>query len=180
MKVVGIGFHRTGTKTLRACLRDHFMMKHRSVDEEAARQLWSGRIDDVMSTVARYDSFEDWPWPLVYRDIDARFPDAKFILTVRESEEVWFESVCRLAERVGPTEFRRRIYGREMPRDDKARHIAVYQAHNQGVLDYFADRPDKLLVACWETGTGWGELCSFLQREVPSAPFPHVDVIAAS
>jgi hypothetical protein len=177
MKVVGVGFHRTGTKTLGACCRDHFGMKHRSVDLQAARLLWRGKIDRVMEIVRAHDSFEDWPWPFVYKEIDVRFPDAKFILTVRTSSDVWFASLCRLAAKIGPTEFRRRIYGYEMPDDNEAAHIAAYERHNEAVREYFAAKPGKLLVACWEEGTGWKELCEFLGRDIPDAPFPHENVV---
>jgi hypothetical protein len=94
------------------------------------------------------------------------------VLTVRKTSEIWFASLCRLAEKVGPTEFRRRIFGVEMPQQDKARHIAVYESHNQAVRDYFASRPDKLLVACWETGTGWAELCRSWDARFPTIRSP--------
>jgi hypothetical protein len=43
------------------------------------------------------------------------------------------------------------------------------------VIDYFADKPDKLLVICWENKDGWNKLCDFLNKSVPKVPFPHLN-----
>ena len=37
----------------------------------------------------------------------------------------------------------------------------------------FRARPGDLLNVCWETGSGWQELCAFLGKPVPEIPFPH-------
>jgi hypothetical protein len=50
-----------------------------------------------------------------------------------------------------------------------------YNNHNQQVIDYFADKPDKLLVICWENKDGWNKLCDFLNKSVPKVPFPHLN-----
>ena len=93
MKVVGVGLNKTGTKTLGVCLR-HWGFKHVSCDY-AAFQMWrSGRLHDLLAYAKDYETFEDWPWPLVYRDIDQAFPGTKFILTRRVDAERWFTSIC--------------------------------------------------------------------------------------
>ncbi len=43
----------------------------------------------------------------------------------------------------------------------------------RNVRDYFADRPGTLLELDVCGGENWRPLCSFLDREVPSEPFPH-------
>ena len=174
MKVVGIGLNKTGTKTLGACLR-HWGFRHRSCDYEAF-QLWRhGRIDDLLRSMEQYDSFEDWPWPLVYRDIDRAFAGTKFILTRRATAETWFASLCRHATRKGPSEYRASIYGHDMPHDRKTEHVAVYERHNRSVRAYFHDRPDQLLEVSWEEGDGWDLLARFLGLAVPRIPFPHAN-----
>ena len=69
------------------------------------------------------------------------------------------------------------IYGRGkgLPCEDKANTLAVYNAHNEGVLAYFKDRPDDLLVLDIAKGEGWEPLCKFLGCPVPAAPFPHAN-----
>lgn len=174
MKVLGIGLNRTGTTTLGVCLR-HWGFNHRACDH-AAFELWrTGRYDELLSVVRQYDSFEDWPWPLIYREIDEAFPGTKFILTRRKDPQTWFDSLCRHAERIGPTDYRESIYGHAMPHGHREEYIAFYERHNEAVRAYFRDRPDDFLEVCWEQGDGWDELSSFLGLQRPDLPFPHAN-----
>lgn len=174
MKVVGVGLNKTGTTSLGVCLK-YWGLKHLSCTPEAF-ELWRrNKIRPLMTWVARYDSFEDWPWPLLYREIDRVFPGTKFILTRRKDPNTWFGSLCRHAERTGPTAFRKYIYGHAMPRGFRDAHIRFYEAHNEAVRKYFERRPNDFLEVCWEEGDGWEELAEFLGFETPNRPFPHAN-----
>lgn len=175
MKIFGIGLNRTGTKTLGVCLR-YLGYTHLSYDFEALQAFQQGKLDCLLEKIRHYDSCEDWPWPLIFEALDAHFPDAKFILTIRKSPDVWFESLCRHAERTGPTEARRLVYGYPMPHDYSQHHIDFYMAHNQSVKTYFQGQPKKLRVVCWENGDGWEQLCHFIGQPCPVAPFPHIKI----
>jgi hypothetical protein len=123
---------------------------------------------------AQYDSFEDWPWPLLYREFEQRYPDAKFILTMRRDTDTWFRSLVRHAQRTGPTLARKILFGYEMPLEAAEYHMDFYVKHNLAVIDYFSDKPDKLLIVNWEEKADWEPLCSFLGITViPEIPFPH-------
>jgi hypothetical protein len=112
----------------------------------------------------------------MYKEIDTQFPGSKFILTMRQSPEVWFASLCKMAMRRGPlTRFEQYIYGYAIPHGHKDEHIDFYNAHNQAVEDYFRERPEQLLKVCWETGDGWEELANYLGKPVPDQPFPHIN-----
>ena len=174
IKIVGVGLNRTGTTTLGVCLQ-HLGYKHTSTHQEAFQFLQQGNIDALMRVVVEFDSFEDWPWPLVFRQIEAAYPESKFILTKRKSAEHWFESLCKLARMTGPTEYRRYIYGHAMPQGHKNEFIDFYHRHNETLENFFSDKPGKLLVVSWEDGDGWKELCSFLGHDTPDMPFPHVN-----
>jgi hypothetical protein len=172
MKIVGIGLNKTGTKTLGTCLR-HWNFRHVCFSP-AAFDLWRRKeYAKLLEWVGNYDSYEDWPWPLIFRDIDRAYPGSKFILTRRSNPEVWFESLCKHAERIGITRYRKHIYGFEMPHGHKREHIRYYEEHLQAVRDHFKDRPEALLEVCWEEGSGWSELARFLDRPEPSIAFPH-------
>jgi hypothetical protein len=172
MKVIGIGLNKTGTKSLGASLRilgfNHFRWSPEPFDVYL-RQGFSG----LLSTLHRYDSFEDWPWPLVYREVDKAFPCSKFILTKRQSADIWYQSLCKHALRTGPTLIRQHIYGHAMPQGHRQEYLLYYENHIHAARDYFARRPHDILEVCWENGDGWREIGTFLGLGVPGTPFPH-------
>lgn len=171
-KVFGIGLNKTGTKTLGAAM-EQYGLKNKSYDESLLAHRVSGNIQTIIDTVKLYDSFEDWPWPLLYQELDKHFPEAKFILTKRIDAETWYQSLCRHARVTGPTETRKIIYGHSLPEENKEDHIAFYNRHNELVEKYFAHRSGKLLIVCWEKGDSWETLSNFLGFPVPAIPFPH-------
>lgn len=172
MKVFGVGYHKTGTTTLRACLEE-LGFSHVGYRRDLLRKVERGETDEVVAVMDRYDSCQDWPWALLFRELDRRYPDARFVLTTRRDSATWLDSLRKHAARKGPSEARRIVYGHAMPDGAEALHVERYEAHNRAVREWFADRPDRLLEVCWETGSGWAELCGFLGRPVPDAPLPH-------
>ncbi len=172
--VVGVGFQKTGTSSLRDALR----MLGCSVGDNNHQVLWPylhGNFERVWRKLRAFDAVEDNPWPLMYKDIDAHVPGSKFILTVRDPER-WYDSVARhIGDLRDP--MHEWIYGvgKGLPKDDKAHTLAVYTRHNQEVMDHFKDRQDDLLVVDFTQGAGWEELCGFLGHDVPDIPFPHAN-----
>ena len=165
MKVIGVGLNKTGTKTLRAHLMD-WGFRHRSYELDAFKQFRRGQIEELLDSMDQHDSFEDWPWPLMYQEIDRRFPDARFVLTTRKTADHWYRSLCKMAVRMGPlNDFEIHIYGHAMPHGKRSHHIDFYEQHNQQVRDYFRDRPGKLLQVCWEDGGTPQQLAEFLNLE---------------
>lgn len=173
MKVFGIGLNKTGTKTLGECFRI-LGYNNKSFDLKLLKAVARRDFYELFATCDLYDSFEDWPWPLAYQELNDHYPDAKFILTQRDDPETWYASLCKHAELTGPTEARKIVYGSEMPHLHKDHHLDFYQRHNADVIAYFKNFPDKLLVVSWENGNGWMEICNFLHiNDVPGCPFPH-------
>jgi len=173
-KVFGIGFSKTGTKTLAESLR-LLGYRHHTKDPSLRDEVLGGDYRRMFEVADQYESFEEWPWAKMYRELDQRYPEAKFILTVRRDSQAWLRSVARQSERLGPTVNRERILGYSMPHGHEREYLAVYEEHNRAILEHFAGRPDKLLVVCWEEGSGWNQLCRFLDKPVPAVPFPHVN-----
>ena len=173
VKSFGIGLNKTGTKTLGECFNILGFNNH-SYNLELLWHYERGELGPVFSIADQFESFEDWPWPLLYKQLDQRYPDARFILTLRRDAETWFDSLCRHAQRTGPTEARRIAYGYEMPLENPGHHIAFYQQHQRDVCSYFQERPGKLLVITWENGITWDVICRFLNiSQVPDVPIPH-------
>jgi hypothetical protein len=175
-KVIGLGFHKTGTKTLGACLGT-LGFRNRSLDREAFALWRLGEIGAVLDMMDAADGFEDWPWPFLYREARERFPDARFVLTTRRDEATWLESLVGHVARHGRTSFnyRKYIYGVDDPAAHPERFLEVYRAHNAAVRTFFAGEPSRLLEICWEDGHGWERLCGFLGLPVPDAPLPHMN-----
>ncbi len=174
-KVVCIGLNKTGTKTLKSYFVS-WGLRNRSFDKDAFDLYRAGRTDEVLQSMEGFDTFEDWPWPLLYREIDARYPGARFILTTRISPERWFRSLCNMAVRMGPlNDFERHVYGYAMPHGRGGQHKKIYEAHNSAVREHFRDRPGKLLELCWEAGDGAGKLAEFLGLPEPAGPPRHAN-----
>ena len=170
MKIFGIGLNKTGTKTLGSCL-EMLGYNHHSYDEDLTRDYIFGKMDRIWEAADRYESFEDWPWPLMYEELAQRYPDARFILTVRASPEIWLRSLARHATRVPPQEHvDRLIYGYNYPEVAANEYLAFYERHNREVL---AKLGDRCLAICWENGDGLAELSRFLGRPVPGGSLPH-------
>ena len=80
------------------------------------------------------------------------------------------------------TPMRRWIYGEDAgcPEGNEDTYIARYERHNKEVLDYFAARPNDLLVFDLPKGDGWNLLCPFLGHDIPDEPFPHANKASLS
>jgi hypothetical protein len=163
---------RTGTTSLAKALtalgfntRDHPMPLFRDRDHP-----W----------LEEYDAFTDHPIPLLYQELDLRFPGSKFVHTERD-EEAWLESVEWLHSegavkfqwdrKPGIAHFHQEFYGTTEFEPEVFRE--TYRRHNRAVREYFAERPDDLLILDITRGEGFEKLCPFLGREIPAEGFPH-------
>lgn len=172
-KIFGIGLNKTGTSTLGALgallgLRCK-TWDARLFDAVIAR----GEREALWATIDAHDLFEDFPYPLLYRELDAQFPGARFILTVRESAEAWLASLKAHSMR-GRTGSRTNalVYGLQYPHGREAHFIDFYERHNAAARLYFAERPQDFLEICWENEPSWERLCAFLGVEAPPGPPP--------
>jgi hypothetical protein len=173
-KIFGIGLNKTGTKTLGKCF-EILGLTHKSYDFALLKAFAQKDYQSIFKISDEYDSFEDWPWPLLYKEFDKEYPNAKFILTTRLDSETWFRSLYRHSLKTGPTEARKIVFGYYMPMENPDHHKLFYDNYNLSVLNYFIERPSKLLCVSWEAGDEWDRLCSFLDKPVPNIPFPHVN-----
>lgn len=57
---------------------------------------------------------------------------------------------------------------------DEVRLRYVYETHERNVREYFANRPDDLLIMNVTAGDGWEALCRFLKKSIPEVAFPHL------
>src|ERR1044071_2537496 len=91
-KVVGIGLPKTGTTSLGYCLR-RFGFKHRTFDMDLAYPVKPNNLTPAIEEARKFETFEDWPWFEMYRELDQTFPNSKFILTHRKDTEAYVTSL---------------------------------------------------------------------------------------
>ncbi|MEN8237954.1 MAG: sulfotransferase family protein [Actinomycetota bacterium] len=169
-KVFGIGFHKTGTSTLKSAVSTlgyTFAPRFRVEGEVIEAEL----VERAIQIADTVDAVQDNPWPFLYRELDGAFAGSKFILTVRDTDEWWVSLLGHFGGK--STDMRTWIYGVGDPEGHEDLYKKRYEAHNAAVMEYFADRPDDLLVFAITEGEGWERLCPFLGEPTPDIPFPH-------
>jgi hypothetical protein len=137
-----------------------------------------GRMDDLWDIVGRFESFDDFPYPFLFRECAERYPNSIYVLTTRRSPEKWLESLRSHNRTVGPSDAFLLAYGCYSVEANEERLLAFYERHNQEVRDFFAGT-GRLLEVCWEDGTGVDRLGEFLGIEAgQSITVPRVNAAA--
>lgn len=166
-----IGRNKTGTTSLEKAFKDlgFVVGNQREAEILADRYYFEGNFAPIIKYCRTAMVFQDAPfsYPETFKHLDKAYPGSKFILTVRDNPEQWYQSITRFhAKRFGngripsvedlqnATYVRKgfmyntvRLHG--TPDSDpynKEIMIAHYERHNQSVLEYFKDRPSDLLV----------------------------------
>ena len=187
LKVIGTGFGRTGTQSLKLALEQlgftgcYHMMEvfprpdHVAMWAKAAR----GERIDWDQLFQGFAATVDWPSTHFWRDLTRRYPEAKVIQTERDPE-VWWKSFSQTIKEAlnneGPPPMRawsdmvkrvitEQTFGGNM---DKENVLKVYNAHNAEVKRTIP--ADRLLT--YDVAQGWGPLCRFLGVPVPATDFP--------
>jgi hypothetical protein len=93
-KVFCIGWQKTGTTSMGAALKilGYRVGGWESVNGQLVLSWHEGNLAPIIARAQKFEAFEDFPWPLVYRELDARFYASKFVLTVRKDEQTWLRS----------------------------------------------------------------------------------------
>ena len=100
MQVIGAGFGRTGTMTLKVALEELgvgpcYHMVEVLWGDTSRLPLWqaaaNGEATDWKAVFDGFESTVDWPGCTFYEPLMEVFPDAKVLLTVRDPES-WYES----------------------------------------------------------------------------------------
>lgn len=176
-KVFGLGLSRTGTTTLGKCF-EILGYTVKDNDFNLLKSVKNNNLEPIWDSIERYDSFEDLPWPFIYKEIYKKYPNAKYILTTHLNVDKWLKSYIRHC-----------IYGKHKTKWNAVRHNVVaygipypvnhevefkniYRNHNNEVRKFFKDK-DNFIELCWSKGDEWNKLCKFLDKEIPNVPFPH-------
>jgi hypothetical protein len=191
LEIIGPGFGRTGTNSLKIALEQlgfgpcHHMFEVRDHPEQlpnwtAAAQGEAVDWDDVFRG---YRSQVDFPGARYWRELEHHFPKARVILSVRDPD-AWFDSVQAtiapfLAARgthpsphvnaiaeMGHQTVEVQIFDDRLSDRDYATRI--FKKH---IAEVQSEIPaDRLLT--FDLRDGWKPLCDFLGVEAPDVPFP--------
>ncbi|MEO3808987.1 sulfotransferase family protein [Sphaerisporangium sp. B11E5] len=205
MRVIGAGFGRTGTLSLKGALeRLGFAPCYHMVEvltHPADIYRWldiaEGRSRDFDAVLGGYEATVDWPAASYWRELAAYYPGAKMVLTVRDPEQ-WYESmVATILKRVDPprTPVRRLAtavsrwrrsdldaFNRMADRAVTGRSFHGSMHGRDRLIRAFNDHIDEVREAIpaerllvYEVSEGWEPLCRFLGVPVPQEPFPRLN-----
>jgi len=167
-KVFGIGLNKTGTTTLGSILID-LGYKHRSCDRNMLKDYRAGNLLKVKSKIDKYESFEDWPYPLMYKELWNWYGDknARFVCTKRDNSSVWFNSLTKHSRDTKPfTHCRKMVFGLAYPTTDEEFHRNFYDDHLDKVEAFFSteERKDRILFLNWRDHDAQSKLAEFLNQ----------------
>ena len=200
LEVIGAGFGRTGTLSMKAALEVlgyrpcyHYIevQEPRAGYNDGHLDAWAGFLQgrremDWEWLYRSYAATLDMPMCLFYRELMEVFPQAKVVLTLRDPDR-WYDSYYKLSRMLrtlrpigwlSPKLAAANRIGDAVnqrlfggPPVDRATCVAAFERHNREVVEYVP--AERLLV--FEVKQGWEPLCAFLGRPVPEVPFPRLN-----
>lgn len=187
-KIFVIGFNKTGTTSAEKALSEFdLIMGHQATAVKLLDDVIDKKFTSLIDFCKTAEAFQDIPFSLpgIYKILDENFPDSKFILTVRDSEEQWFNSITKFhAKKWGkdggipskedlvnavhhinkglPLKYINYTFGESYY--EKENYTSIYNKHNQGVVEYFKFRPNDLLVINVSKKDDYIRFCNFINQ----------------
>ena len=177
-KIFGVGLSKTGTTSLARALE---ILGYKTRDYLGVTRYSSGDLSSIdLDEIDANDALTDTPIPSFYRELDAHYPDSKFILTVRDMAG-WLKSckkqfTGKLAEKQSEASNQLFMDLYECTVFNEQKFRRGYENFTSSVHQYFKNRPHDLLVMDIAAGDDWEKLCSFLNVPIPDIPFPRANV----
>ena len=195
LSVIGSGFGRTGTRSLKDALDlldfgpCHHMEEVLPSPEQIT--LWHAvSVGEPLDHVRIFDGYSaqiDWPGAHVWRELAEAYPDAKVIHSIRPDESWWksFSGTIGKFLTIYPTmelppqirvmsDTIMEMIGVQTFAGEFADRDKALAAYHQREADVRAAIPaERLLV--FDVAQGWEPLCAFLGVAVPAVPFPRTN-----
>ena len=197
-KIFGIGYNKTGTTSLEKAMRN---LGYKVGDQRTAELLhkeWGVRnFTPIIKYCKTAEFFQDVPFskPFTFIALDQAFPNSKFILTIRDDPEQWYNSLIKFHTKLWshndkpptPRDLKNAKYvykgwAWELNRlqsatpennpYDKKSLINSYNEYNKSVIDYFKNKNENLLVLNVAEKGVYCKLCEFLNQPVTREEFP--------
>ncbi len=200
-KIVVVGYNKTGTTSLNGYFKSVGFLTSPQREFEKMTQLYqSGNWTSIFQAMSEWETFQDSPFatstPAFIEAIEQRWPDTRFILSVRNNDEEWFRSHKQFHSKlwhggkediswedikrvhyISPTfhyeAMKRYVPDESMDPYDMATWKAVYNNHNARMRNHFKGKSNFLEINLAEEGAS-EKLGSFLGlHEHP--PIPHLN-----
>ncbi len=204
LQIIGAGFGRTGTLSLKAALEElgfnkcYHMVELLQHPEQVS--YWEAAHHqqpvDWASLFQGYQAIVDFPGNIYYPQLMQAYPQAKVILTTRDPDS-WYESTKATVYQAGPTPLQKLLMLFQLPFSARSRQIGrifrlADQVWQSGFQGKFADKAYAIQVfqqhieqvkqivpadrlLIYQVKEGWEPLCRFLERPIPDMPFPHLN-----
>lgn len=197
-KIFCIGLNKTGTTTIEKVLESFdYKMGDQSTGELLIHDWFSRNFRKISEFCKTADAFQDIPFslPFTYIFLDQFFPEAKFILTIRDDVEQWYISLTKFHSKLwgngkeipSITQLKKAKYRYEGYAFDANKMIFntpindpyhkktlknYYSSHVNSVIEYFRSKPNKLIVVNVSNKDDYFKLCEFLDKKPIGDDFP--------
>lgn len=199
-KVFVIGCNKTGTCSVTQALKDlNFNVGNQHEGSILLNDYLNNKFDKLINFSKKHQAFQDVPFscPNTYKVLDEYFPKAKFILTIRNNSEQWYKSLVNYHAQMLKTKnipTYKQLKNSKLvskgwmylavkglfktPDNDlynKKMLIEYYENHNKDVINYFSDKPGKLLIINLSEEKSYKNFCNFLAVNPKYEHFPYLN-----
>jgi hypothetical protein len=199
-KVFCVGRNKTGTTSIgKALVLLGFKLGKQSKAERLMEDWGRRDFRRIINYCKSADAFQDVPFSLdyTYQVLDESFPNAKFILTVRNNSDEWYQSLVKFHTKIlkknrlpTPEDLKnfsyvykgwfwrqhQLIYGiDESTLYDPIIYKKHYEMHNESVINYFKDRRSDLLILNLSEADSMEHLCQFLDVAYVGQKMPYLN-----
>ena len=197
-KIFCIGRNKTGTTSLKKAFEELGYLVGKQEDAEVLydRYYFKGEFLQIIKYCESSQVFQDVPFscPETYKYLDKAYPGSKFILTVRNDADQWYQSLTRFhAKMFGSNgqvpdveDLKKAIHNRKgfmyntvklhgtSDTDPYNKEIMMshYDKYNKDVKEYFKARRDDLLIINVAEDDAYTEFLQFLGITSSGGAFP--------
>lgn len=200
-KIFCIGYNKTGTTSLGKALYELGIIIAPQKPAEILINDWGDdEYKNIIKFCKEYQCFQDVPFSLTdsYKYLDKAFPNSKFILTVRDTPDQWYNSIRNFHSKLFGTgghpptkedlltanyvysgwmwDFMKIGYG-VLDGDvyNKTLLVNSYNLHNESAKDYFKGKSNQYIEINLSERESYKRLCDFLNIQSVKTEFPSVN-----
>lgn len=192
-KVFVIGFNKTGTTTIEHALKEFgYNLGDQYAGEKLLKDLSKGEYSRLKTFVKTAEAFQDVPFSLpgIYEMLYEWYPNAKFILSIRDNEDQWFNSISKFHSKLfdqkhPPSETQLKSYNYCYPgflydymnfvfkvsSYDPEILKNTYLKHNEDVLRFFQRVNGQLCIVNVSNDEDYKKMCEFLRQNPKRTSF---------